>query len=374
MKNYKLLALFAALLLVGSVSAQKFDDLYFNPERDKVFTEKYSADNQSTEKNYRAKDDERYYEEEEYDYYDNYDYYYSSRIRRFQRPMYGFNFYDPVYVDMFYYDPFLSPATTVLIYDNMYSFNGMYGMNRWNRWNSWGYAGLGGFGGFGGFSPWGMNSWYGLNRWNNFGPGFYGYNNFYNAGFGGGFYCPPTWGSGYVYNTVNDIRNNTVYGPRTSGTTHIPRTNDREIRREAPKDVTNTPRQGTVIPDRSIPTTLDGVTPRETARETPNTRARAHEDQRNATQNTTTVPRERSTQQDVNRTRQSTDTPRRNYEQPQQSRTRESQAPTRTYEQPRQSTPSRSSGIDRSSSNSNSSGSSSAPRSSSGSSRRGGGN
>jgi len=363
MKNYKLLALFVALFVFSSLSAQH-DDLYFNPERDKVYKEKYTSDYKNTEKNYSYQDDS-YYDDDQYDYDDNYDYYYSSRIRRFQRPMYGFNFYDPVYVDMFYYDPFLSPMSTMLIYDNMYSYNSW---NRWNRWNTWGYSSLG-------YSPWGWNSFNTWDPWYRWNTGFYGANNFYNYGFyGGGLYCPPTWGSGYVYNTVNDIRNNTYYGPRTSGTTRIPRANDGEIRREAPKDVTNTPRQGGIVPDRTIPTTLDGVTPRDESRETPTTRARAHEERRRATDdNSTVTPRDYTPRENADRTRRNTETPRRSYDQPQQTRTREYQPP-RTYEPPRQSTPSRSSGVDRGSSSSSprSSGSSSSGPRSSSSSRRGG--
>ncbi len=374
MKTYKLvLMLFAVLMLTGTLSAQ--DDLYFNPDRDRVFTDKYSAnaDARSTEKNYSYQDEEDY-DDEVYDAYDNYDYYYTSRIRRFQRPMYGFNFYDPFYVDMFYYDPFLSPFTTTLIYDSFYGWNNW---NRWNRWNNFGWGG----------NSWGWNIGLGWNTWdpwyswNGWGAGYYGFNNFYNYGFGSGFYCPPTWGTGYYYNTVNDIRNNTYYGPRTSGTTRVPVSNDREIRRDA----TNTPRDG-VNPDRTPSYDPNSVAPRDNTTATPSTRARAHEERRRTTEGTDAVtPRDYTPRESTNRTRQSTETPRRNYE-PSTTAPR-----TRTYEPPRQTTPerqrssgwdngnSRSGGFDRGnsssgssrSSGSSSSGSSSAPRSSS-SSRRGG--
>lgn len=372
MKNYKsILMLFAVLTLAGTLSAQ--DDLYYNPDRDKVFTDKYSANSnvRSTEKNYSYQEEDRSYEEEAYDYEDNYDYYYSSRIRRFQRPMYGFNFYDPVYVDMFYYDPFFSPFTTTLIYDNFYGFNNW---NRWNRWNNFGWGG----------NPWGWNNpgWnvgLGWNTgwgWNNF-----GWNNFGWNAFGGGLYCPPTWGNGYYYNTVNDIRNNAYYGPRTSGTTRVPISNDREIRRDA----TNTPRDG-VNPNTTPSYDPNAVAPRDNTNATPSTRARAHEERRRTTEGTDAVtPRDYTPRESTDRTRQSTETPRRNYE-PSNTRTREYNAPsTRTYEPPRQTTPDRqrssgssgsydrgsSSGSSGSGTRSSSSGSSSAPRSS-GSSRRGG--
>lgn len=368
MKNYKLFAFLVAVLLVGTLSAQQSDDLYFNPARDKVATEKSS-------KTYKEKDyyyeDERSYDDESYDNADNYDYYYSSRIRRFQRPMYGFNFYDPFYVDMSYYDPFLSPASTMLIYDNPYMYN---------SWNNWNY-------GYGLYSPWGFNSYVGLGLspwyggWNSlrsYGYG-YGLGNPYNYGYYGGMYCPPTWGSGYVYNTVENLRN-TYYGPRTSGSARIPGASDGIIRREGPKDVTNTPREGiSIFPrDRSVSTTPnDGVTTREDTRNRANTRAAAQEQRRREMQRNSEGVNSRNYNPSDNssRTRQNTDAPRRNYDMPQQTRTREYQPP-RTYEPPRQNFPDRS-GWDNGSSRSgdinrgNNSSGSSAPRSS-GSSRRGG--
>lgn len=274
MRNIKLLALLLILVSggVGNLYAQ-YDDLYYDPAKDKGFFADYKPNSKdySRNDNYAYNDDDYYqddyYDDEGYEYYDDYDYYYTSRIRRFHNPYYGFSFFDPVYLDMAYYDPFFSPGMTMLIYDDVFAFNNWYRFNRWNRWNrwnawgpSWGWNSWNGvninfnfgtgWGGWNNWGPsWGWNSW---NRWNNWGPS-WGFNNYYVNnfyGYGGGFYCPPTWGSGYVYNTVNEIRSNTVYGPRMNGTTKTPQLNGREIRRETPKDVTN-----------SFPrTTTDGVT------------------------------------------------------------------------------------------------------------------
>ncbi len=65
----------------------------------------------------------------EFDY--SYDFYYTSRIRRFHRPLQGFSFFDPYYIDMAYYDPFMRSVTTLLIYDEFYS------QREFSRFNYW---------------------------------------------------------------------------------------------------------------------------------------------------------------------------------------------------------------------------------------------
>lgn len=233
-----------ALVVTGSslYAQQQYDDLYYNPDKDRTFIDNYQADKQASNKTYNYQQQESNYDDDNTAYYDDYDYYYSSRIRRFQRPYYGFNFFDPVYVDMSYYDPFYAPGATVLIYDDVFAFNSWYRFNRWNNlgwnrwnagigWNSWGY------------NPYSWNSGWGWNSWN-YNPYSYGFNSF-----GAGFYCPPTWGSGYVYNTVENIRNNTVYSPRYGGSARVPRDNGREIRREITSGGANAPRTLERAPD-----------------------------------------------------------------------------------------------------------------------------
>ena len=115
--NFKsvFIAMFA-LVWAGTVQAQ-YDDLYYNPDDDHTYN--YSSNSNSSSDNYNY-DDEDYdydnygYDDNNYDY-DDYDYQYSSRIRRFHRPYYGFNFFDPCYVDVAYYDPFFSPVGTTVL-------------------------------------------------------------------------------------------------------------------------------------------------------------------------------------------------------------------------------------------------------------------
>lgn len=269
-----------SLVLLGANGLYaQHDDMYYDPQKDKGFFDNYKPNkNTYSDKDY-SYEDEEYYDDEAYDYYDDYDYYYSSRIRRFHRPYYGFNFFDPVYVDMSYYDPFLSPGMTMLIYDDVFAFNSWYRFNRWNSWNRWNrWNNFGWYGGNSinfnfnfGYSPW--NSW-GYNSWNRWDP-WYSYNswnspfsvyNYYNFG-GGGYYCPPTWGNNYVYNTVNNIRDNTYYGPRMGGTTKTPGLNGREIRRETPTDVTNSYPNSTTGVNLANDTKVKSVNPADPERE-----------------------------------------------------------------------------------------------------------
>lgn len=237
--NMKLLMKLSTLLLVFGISSTaalaQYDDVYYDPERNNSRT---TTDRRQVQ----PKTTPTYAEEQNYDEgYDDeeYDYYYTSRIRRFHRPYTGFDYFDPIYVDAYYYDAFARPGVTVLIYDDpfgYYSFNRFSrfnrfnnfnsfggGFNRWNRWNS-----------FGSYDPWfspGLSFGLGWNRWNNFG----GFNNWNSwGGYGNPYYggnswfSAPTWGNNYYYNNVNyysnnnngnnnDNNRNIYYGPRTGG-------------------------------------------------------------------------------------------------------------------------------------------------------------
>ncbi|MFZ4426637.1 MAG: hypothetical protein ACOYOO_05720 [Saprospiraceae bacterium] len=221
-------------------SAQVSDDVYFDPAKDRVqpkyqtsARERYPAEGQPG--NY-SDEQNAYVVEDEYDYYNDYDYYYTSRIRRFHRPYYGFGFFDPVYVDTWHYDPFLAPGVTVLIYDDLLSNRAFSRWNRWNRLNNWGPGvninismGWNPWNRWNSWDPWGWNSWGSWNTWNNWGWNSwnsfnrFGWNNWGFGGpywFGGGsFACPPTWGNGFAYNTIVNIQNdqNIHYGPRGGG-------------------------------------------------------------------------------------------------------------------------------------------------------------
>ena len=231
----KVIVLYAFLSLIAATvsSAQVSDDVYFDPSKDRPQAQRQVAgrDKYTAEEPNSYRDDQNGYGyEDDYDYYNDYDYYYTSRIRRFHRPYYGFNFFDPVYVDAWHYDPFLAPGVTVLIYDDFYSNRAFSRWNRWNRWNAWGpglNAGISlGFNRWNAWDPWGWNSWnswnnWGWNSWNSFNR--FGWNSW---GFGGPFWFsgnafafPPTWGNGNIYNTVVNINTdqNTHFGPRSGG-------------------------------------------------------------------------------------------------------------------------------------------------------------
>jgi hypothetical protein len=203
MKKNKMLALVAVLLTMGATNSVfgQYDDLYYDPETDSD----YYYDNSSLSEDsyaYNDNDDDYGYDDEEYEFEDN-EYHYSSRIRRFHRPYYGFSYFDPVYVDRYYYDPFYFndpfyyPGTTVLIYDNYYP---GFRRNRWNwgwGWNSWSGPSFY-FSNNSYYNPW-RSSWY--DPWYGYGGNTYIVNNYYGGGYYGGgyynnYYCPPSWGNG----------------------------------------------------------------------------------------------------------------------------------------------------------------------------------
>ena len=186
MKKYvlKFSSLFILAWLVSYTALAQFDDIYFDPDTDQAYVESYTREGGDTyvTENY-------YYDDEDYDYYDrnDQDFYYSSRIRRFSRPMmYSAGFYDPFFFDPFYYGG-----------------SGMF-LSLGNRYNSW-------------------NRWNRFNRFNNFA---FGYGNFYDPFFFGGRgfnafdpyfgYCPPTFfnrGFGYGGGFGNNFYNtNNFYG------------------------------------------------------------------------------------------------------------------------------------------------------------------
>ncbi len=214
-----------ALMLVSTGLRAQYDDMYYDPDDfQSVETSRdYYSDNEQDQ--YAERDTRR-----NSDYNDDYhDYYYSSRIRRFNRPYAGFGYYDPVYVDMAYYDPFFRPAaTTVLIYNSFGSpfatrftpFGAAYGYGGFNSWNR-------GYGGGFGYN----NAFYG-NRWdrgfgNPYGFGGYGSPFGFGAngygGFGGGaaYYCPPAWGNGNSYAVPNSVNNRPVSNTPRAATTSI---------------------------------------------------------------------------------------------------------------------------------------------------------
>jgi hypothetical protein len=184
----------------------------------------------------------------DYDMDNYYDYMYASRLRRFHNPRRSFfNYYDPFYTNMFWYnnDPFAFGNSIYSTY-NFYNPHTPWGWNTWSPgvsigWNSW--------------NGWNMNmgwnSWgnpYAFNnpwRWNNWGynpmmspfsynpyafsPYGYGFNNFGGMGYMNGFNQGLSYG--LMMNSMNtnpiyynSFDNNTIvygnvinYGPNTGG-------------------------------------------------------------------------------------------------------------------------------------------------------------
>jgi hypothetical protein len=233
MKNVKsFMGIF--LLAVGiffSVPAQAQDDLYYDPATDGTITAP------SNENTYRedSKITQRYQGDDGYSEEDDYAYEYSSRIRRFHRPSNTVDYYDPIFVDMWMYDPFFQPGMTIYAggYNDYWRWNRWNRFNRFNRWNTWGgfdpYWGAGfNTWGFGWNRPWGWNTWNNVNVWNNYFYDPYWVWNGYNP-----YYCPNNvWvNNNYYYDNNNVGGNNgggsgynpkTYTGVRRNGTTVNP--------------------------------------------------------------------------------------------------------------------------------------------------------
>lgn len=229
MKNMKslieMLALAVAFLVVLPAQAQ--DDLYYDPATDATYRPPADPDNYPREESKITKRyDDEYYEE------DDYAYEYSSRIRRFHRPAQVVDYYDPYFVDMWMYDPFYSPGTTIYVggYNDFWRWRRW---QRWNRWNAWSmydpYWGAG-FNNWGwSFSigrPWGWNTWHNPYVWNNYFYDPYWVWNGYNP-----YYCPNNvWvNNNYYWNNTGGYNNNngghspkTYTGVRRGGTTVNP--------------------------------------------------------------------------------------------------------------------------------------------------------
>ncbi len=209
MKNYKFPFVLIAFFVMAwaSTSLAQFDDLYYNPDTDDDFYT-WTDDDSSDDGDYVGSDD---YDDAEYGYEedDEYDYYYSSRIRRFYRPYYGFSFYDPVYVDAYYYNPIYSFGNSTYIYSNSLG----YRSNPWNRYYSYNSFGYGP-----GYSPYNNYYGYGGNPYG-YGYGGGGYSSY--SSYAGGYnpYCPPAFSNPYSYTTTSyGSTDNVYYGTRNGST------------------------------------------------------------------------------------------------------------------------------------------------------------
>ncbi|MBK8555638.1 MAG: hypothetical protein IPL65_07645 [Lewinellaceae bacterium] len=129
--NFPIWSLIALLVVAFSGSLFAQDDLYYDPERD-VRTQ-YS--NNDYNDNSYSNTDNGNYDDAYYDYEDDYAYQYSSRIRRFHRGAAAVGYYDPFFVDMWFYDPFYLPGASIYIggYNDYWAFRNWRRFNRFNR-------------------------------------------------------------------------------------------------------------------------------------------------------------------------------------------------------------------------------------------------
>lgn len=124
--------LVASAVLIG-LPAFAQDDLYYDPATDATYTPAYDDNTyrEDSKITQRYKGDDGYYEDE-------YAYEYSSRIRRFHQPVQTIDYYDPFFVDLWFYDPFYLPGATIYVG----GYNDYWRWRRWNRWhryNSWSF-------------------------------------------------------------------------------------------------------------------------------------------------------------------------------------------------------------------------------------------
>ena len=218
-------ALFS-LLAIFSTSYAQYDDIYYSPENDVTYSNEASFNNDLNTSQYDWTDEDEYAESgnDTYitnNYYGN-DYFYSSRIKRFRRPVSRFGYYNNCYTNLYYYDysPYSCGSS---IYYGSYN-SGWYTSspfivlnigNNWcrprysyvnyNAFCSPNYYGVSYYNPYSFNNNWYGNNWYG-NNW--YGNNWYGGNNYGNNAYcGPGFNNGSNYGGGY-YTPANG-------GPRT---------------------------------------------------------------------------------------------------------------------------------------------------------------
>jgi len=194
---------------------------------------------------------------------DDYDYYYSSRIRRFHRPVINYNYYDDYYVNRYWYnryDPWGS------IYDPIDSYwdwhfrpviivhggwgNIYYGASWYNCWswyNPWGYGRAWNNGWHHGWrnrSGWYGRGGWGSPYWNGFYDGYYSHNHH-----NGNWYSSSNPNSGTYYNgprrntvRVTEVATNSGFVKPNFTTSGKPR-NTENISTPKPNNSSNTPKK-----------------------------------------------------------------------------------------------------------------------------------
>ncbi|MEI6408713.1 MAG: hypothetical protein WCR52_04985 [Bacteroidota bacterium] len=209
----------AAICLMAVQSAAiAQDDLYYNPSSVPVKTTTVTTTTTYTdEPNQPGNMTKRYNDNDNYSDEDDYAYEYSSRIKRFHRPVQVVDYYDPVFVDLYNYDPFFLPGASIYTY----GYNDYWTWRRWQRWHRWNPYNSYDYG-------WGCNS-IGWNSWGWNGYGYGGYNSWNNFSVYNNYYYDPYWtvngynpyynspwvNNHYYYNNGNNNGNGDGYKPQT---------------------------------------------------------------------------------------------------------------------------------------------------------------
>jgi len=236
MKNYSNIGLVLSLtVFLPFLGWAQSDDLYFDPVRDVVYTTPaYEAPSYPSAPSYQETLPPYEEDYDNYSYWDDQGFFYTSRIRRFQQPYGNFGYFDPIYTDMGFYDPWMMPGTSIYV--------GVGGFNDWHHWRrmnrfrpqfGWGmYGGWNTFGSRMWMDPWTYSSWGAFRVYDpwfdpywggmcfnrGFMPG-WGFGNTYfinNNFYGGGWGAAPGYWFGQSNGTIDTRPTNQFYGPRVA--------------------------------------------------------------------------------------------------------------------------------------------------------------
>ncbi len=322
MKKIKNILLTLSLLTPWVVQAQDVDDVYYTPKApskkvaeqntpvaprqpdqsvftpaDKQMSNPSNGSNGINNTDDFTRSQPVSYNNEPFEKDDYYDYAYTSRIRRFHRPIQTYSYYDPFYTNSYWYnnDPtfwgtsiylgynfwgpsYYNPNAWAWGYGNGTCWNNSYDPWGWNNcWNgprwgnnpynywSWNYGWNNGWNnGWGGY---GWNNGWGGYGWNN------AYANGYNNGFNNGYWSASNNNPNYFNSYDHTSHPRITYGPRQStsngGGREIP-SNPRQtfqqnmasdlglVRGDAPVINEPRPRYNTARPTESEPKTRGG--------------------------------------------------------------------------------------------------------------------
>lgn len=226
----------AALLIsfAGCSSAYKTtgsnydDDVYYSPSQVSYDQTTEQGNSKSSESGYSQENQSSgsqgtTYNNTTNNYYndDYYDYSYSARVRRFYRPVYSYDYYDPYYTNYYWYNhnPMMYGTSIYMGYSwwwpsplSMVAFAGSWYNPWWGM--SWGWG-----------TPYYSCGYYGASYYNPYFWGWHsnfnnGYYNGYNNGFYNGYYNG-LYASGNYYNSY-DANSNYYYGHRNTTSSNTP--------------------------------------------------------------------------------------------------------------------------------------------------------